>query len=264
MRPCLGWSLILSVNMQTMLGGIDLEVARTYTDRTYDLTLGAGADLFQKFAARDQAVRVVQYTARGLRGLLSALGFTPQDSAYRKASNVFLRTASSRRTFRWLSFYPSFLQVWNVLNGSEAWGWGTEAHKKVLFLTSRLTLILFEFFDKCLWLAETNTVFSRTRKKKWLDLGFGLLAVACGLTAIHHAEEAYFKQSNGKEKRAESRKNMYKFVMNMFANAHVSGLYKTHDILCGIFGSLSSTMALLDMYPMKKTGGGGGKRLGRK
>ena len=222
-------------------------VSATFTHRTYATAPSSLQVLFKTFTGRDKLLRAIQYGLRAIRGVSQLLGtqFPPV------LQQVMLRLIASRRTYRWLSFFPALVSLQAIFNGEETWAWGTAVHKKAMYASTKALILAWQNLDKVRWLCETR-VLDFEKRFYWMRASFGLFTIACGLTAAHHAEEILFKKHDDLAKQTQSRKNLYKFLMHVLTFGHISSVIPSHDFVCGVLGMSTASMDLLDMWPSKK------------
>ena len=218
-----------------------------FTQRTYATSPASLQVLFKTFNGRDKLIRLVQYGMRFLRGVSQVLGTKFPDVL----QQILSRTTADRRTFRWLNFFPTLVNLQAIFYGDEHCPWGVQLHKRILYASTKILLLVWETLDKIRWLCETR-VLDFEKRFYWMRVSFGLFTVACGLTAAHHAEESFLKTHDDPAKEIRSRKLFYKFLMHVFTFGHVSSAIPSHDIICGILGMSTAGMDVLDLWPTKK------------
>lgn len=232
------------------------------------------------FAHRDKLGRLVQYGARGMRGVFTVLSNRFDSAAvvhkalrylHQKCHLLFLMTARSRRTYRWLASTTVLLALRRILLEGKKCPFGDTTVDRNVFVGKSVLLLLWHFFDHARWLQTINflpgsQIFTRR-------VSFGCFALSNFLVFAHTLPRAFpeifanaNRSSDGGDKadeklrmlhyrqrakvyeKTKARRACLKALVSFITFSHVSELWCTHDWICGFTGVFTSCMDLQDLW----------------
>ena len=192
-----------------------------------------------KSAGRDKIGKFFHFLARFLSGYYESKAIDGSKNyelnilLSKKFKLLWLRIMESRRTVRWLGFLGLVSSIKKDKIGTGSWKGRYNLH-----LTTSLLMICWYLVDHIKWLQQIEWLSGDQRLSK--RVSFGFFSVASFLSGIH------FTTRDGIS--LDSTKHWLNFIVNL----HISELYSTGNITCGLCGTLSSIIDIYKLWPKKK------------
>eukprot|EP00035_Acanthoeca_spectabilis_P021589 m.439049 g.439049 ORF g.439049 m.439049 type:complete len:220 (+) comp18326_c0_seq1:126-785(+) len=195
-----------------------------------------------QYGFRDKVWKAVQYWSRVMYGLAairvanaSAVGDTTSEAllkaTYTQWHKLFAAVQVSRRTFRWGAALGGVVAL---QSGTIPWGEKYRPH----FVSSKVLSMTFACLDHLKMLQVLG----------WAS-GDSSLTTARSFKAL---TAAYFFELMCQLQRGELRRSLY-CALACVSNGHISGTFKTNDIICGLCGFITAVMDMYDQWPREKT-----------
>lgn len=226
--------------------------------------------LLGTYGGRDKALKLIHYICRTTSGgLVDVINGMPKSDPKRIAlqtkqkliHSVFVQIMESRRTFRWLASLPVLLGLYR---GKSAW------KNKNMFIIAQLGLVWWHVIDHVRWLQRLGLVTSGTVQRS-KQISFAGFAVSNLVSTIYFGQQVWAAQgkrksvgSNGSipdvtssstaiSTRVKDQLQLAKSAMTFVMCLHISELWMSHEVVCGLCGAASSAIDLFLLFPRKPT-----------
>lgn len=226
-----------------------------------DVSLQGAHTFLSAHASRDQVGKFVNYGARAVVGALAdSLAKLPKDDKLARAAleerlqwwkRLMTSVGDARRTVRWFSSLGIVLAL-KKLAETGACPWTN----KLAFAASQLALLWWHAGDHWRWLVMNKLVdgdaaFS-TRLKNVSFTGFVVASSIQTAYFGHKLADPTPAMLADKEKERETQRNLAKAVLTLVATLHISEIYQTHEVVCGLAGAATSAIVIYETFPRVK------------
>ena len=164
----------------------------------------------------------------------------------------------ARRTVRWFSSLGIVIALKKLAEtGACAW-----ADNKLAFAASQLALLWWHAGDHYRWLVMNKLVHSTMPQAELSALSLRLKNVSfTGFVIASAIQSVYFAQKlinpppallADKDKEHETQRSLIKSVLTLVATLHISELYMTHEVVCGLAGAATSAIVIYETFPRQQ------------
>jgi len=205
--------------------------------------------LCSKSEGRDKLARFFQYGARALAGFIDLAAptvETPLHSLEGHARSVMTQLAGARRTHRWCKELPIIASIPKTLANPDL-------VEGTLDLLTKGFLAAFFMLDHVGHLKQWKILPGGKRNGAGtIQLGLKFFCLS-NIIGVLLQIRKYLKLHAAWEDEGHERHNcsltMLKHVFLVVQTAHLSLLYPTHDALVGVFGMITSALAVRAQWP---------------
>jgi hypothetical protein len=148
----------------------------------------------------------------------------------------------ARRTVRWLASLGIIIALRKLVEtGSCPWS------NKLAFAVSQLALLWWHLGDNYRWLIMNQLVQGDSIRVK--NVSFAGFVVSSAIGSAYFANQLLNGVEPAKEK--ETQRNLIKQVLTLIATLHISEIYPTHEVICGVSGAITSAIVIWETFPKK-------------